>query len=180
VTVIDTQFHIPGLALEARPETGMYVVTSRPVPAGTIVVAWSGAVVDRRVFSSFDDDRRSHSLQIADDLFLIPPDPLELVDYVNHSCDPTCGILGSHMLITRRALAAGDEISFDYAMCDTDPYDEFTCACQSENCRGQVTATDWMLPELQARYDGYFSAYIQRRFDARSSGSLSLAGNAAS
>jgi hypothetical protein len=180
VTVIDTQFHIPGLTLETRPEAGMYVVTSRPIPAGTIVVAWSGPVVDREVFATFDHHVRSHSVQVADDLFLIPPDPLELVDYVNHSCDPTCGMLGSQMLVSMRPLAAGDEISFDYAMCDTDPYDEFTCACESENCRGQVTATDWMLPELQARYDGYFSAYIQRRLDALRAGSFSMAGNGVS
>lgn len=180
MTIIDTQFHIPGLALEARPETGMYVVTSRPVPAGTIVIAWSGPVVDRRVFSTFDHERRSHSLQIADDLFLLPPDPLELVDYVNHSCDPTCGILGSHMLVTRRELAAGEEISFDYAMCDTEPYDEFACACGSASCRQHVTATDWLLPDLQARYDGHFSAYIQRRIDAMRVDTLSMAGNAAS
>ena len=32
-----------------------------------------------------------------------------------------------------------------------------------------VTGQDWQLPELQARYFGFFSWYLQRRIDSRSS-----------
>jgi hypothetical protein len=28
-----------------------------------------------------------------------------------------------------------------------------------------VTGSDWALPELQKRYKGYFSPYLQRRID---------------
>jgi len=31
------------------------------------------------------------------------------------------------------------------------------------NCRGKVTGYDWMLPELQIRYRGYFSPYLAAR-----------------
>jgi hypothetical protein len=29
-----------------------------------------------------------------------------------------------------------------------------------------VTGEDWKRPELWARYDGYFSAYLQKRIEA--------------
>jgi hypothetical protein len=48
-------------------------------------------------------------------------------------------------------------------MCDADDYDEFECACASATCRRKVTGNDWMLPELQERYQGHFSSYLERR-----------------
>ena len=36
-----------------------------------------------------------------------------------------------------RDIHAGEELNFDYAMCDGSNYDEFECYCGSENCRGQ-------------------------------------------
>ena len=54
----------------------------------------------------------------------------------------------------------GAEICFDYAMCDSDDYDEFVCACGTPTCRGLITGADWQRPEIQARYAGYFSPYL--------------------
>jgi hypothetical protein len=68
-------------------------------------------------------------------------------------------------LVTLRDIWPGEELCFDYAMSDSTPYCEFTCGCGAPSCRGEITGNDWMLPELQARYDGYFSPYLQRRID---------------
>jgi hypothetical protein len=65
-----------------------------------------------------------------------------------------------------RDIKIGEEVCFDYAMCDTMPYDEFTCGCGSLNCRGKVGGDDWKKPILQKRYAGYFSPHVQRRIDA--------------
>ena len=54
---------------------------------------------------------------------------------------------------------------FDYAMTDSDDYDEFTCLCDARDCRGVVRGTDWKLPELRSRYDGWFSSYIAGQLD---------------
>jgi hypothetical protein len=50
-------------------------------------------------------------------------------------------------------------------MSDGSPYDEFDCACGSPLCRGRVTGDDWQRHDLQARYAGYFSPYLQRRIE---------------
>ena len=62
-----------------------------------------------------------------------------------------------------RRVAAGEELCFDYAMTDSDDYDEFTCLCGTSECRGIVRGSDWKLAELQARYAGWFSEYLARR-----------------
>jgi hypothetical protein len=55
------------------------------------------------------------------------------------------------------------------------------CDCGARRCRKRITESDWKLAELQRKYDGYFSEYIQekidkkrgrRRFVARSSGGV--------
>jgi hypothetical protein len=163
--VENMNYQASGLELATKHRAGDYVVTTTAIAAGTIVVAWGGRVVDRATFSAFDRLQQTHSLQVADDLFLLAPDPPELGDFVNHSCDPTCGVMGSSMLVTMQALLPGDEVTFDYAMTDTDPYDEFACSCGAAACRGLVSADDWRLPELQQRYAGFFSAHVQRRID---------------
>jgi hypothetical protein len=37
--------------------------------------------------------------------------------------------------------------------------------CGSPNCRGLITEEDWKIPELQKKYDGYFSWYLQEKID---------------
>ena len=65
-----------------------------------------------------------------------------------------------------RSIAVGDELTFDYAMCDSIAYDEFRCACGADACRGDMRADAWRDPELQSRYRGYFSPYLEARIAA--------------
>jgi uncharacterized protein len=89
--------------------------------------------------------------------------PFDAADYVNHSCDPNCGMVGSVLMVTRRAVDPGEELCFDYAMTDSDDYDEFTCRCETADCRGVVRGTDWKRSDLQERYAGWFSSYLARQ-----------------
>jgi hypothetical protein len=143
------------------------------IPAGTTIAAFGGFVTSRSMLDTFDEDRRSRSIQIEDDLFLVGAATPEAGDMLNHSCEPSCGLMGSQVLVTMRDVAPGEELTFDYATCDTQDYDEFYCQCGSSACRGTVTGRDWMLPELQRRYAGWFSPYITRRIAA---GALTDAG----
>jgi hypothetical protein len=138
----------------------------QPIPAGATVAAFGGHVADRHVMESLPPDRRSRSIQIDDELFLVSAEQPEPGDMVNHSCDPTCGLRGEIVVVTRRDLGPGEELTFDYAMSDGTDYDEFECHCGTARCRGTVTGHDWRLPELQQRYAGYFSPYLAARIAA--------------
>jgi uncharacterized protein len=85
---------------------------------------------------------------------------------LNHSCEPNCGLLGSQLLVAMREIEVGEELSFDYAMCDASDYDEFACLCGAPTCREVVTGADWRKLELQERYAGWFSPYLVRRIAA--------------
>jgi hypothetical protein len=70
-----------------------------------------------------------------------------------------------------RDIKKDEEITFDYAMVVSESVGssiifEMECECGSPVCRKRITESDWMLPELQRRYNGYFSQYIQEKIDA--------------
>jgi uncharacterized protein len=153
----------PLAARRPAGKKGMGVFAVAAIPAGTTVAGFGGAVVDRAELDALADDLRTHALQIDDDLFIASELPFDDADFVNHSCDPNCGIVGSVLLVTMREVSAGEELCFDYAMTDSDDYDEFACSCGTALCRGTVSGADWKEPELRDRYRGWCSAYLERR-----------------
>lgn len=156
----------PDVAVGPAGAKGVGLFATRDFTEGEIVAGFGGHVMALRDFEQLPEDRQIHSLQIAEDLFMVAPSESEPADLFNHSCEPNLGILGNVLLVTMRPIVSGEEVTFDYAMCDADSYDEFECHCNKSTCRDKVTGNDWMLPELQRRYRGYFSTYLERRIDA--------------
>ena len=108
-------------------------------------------------------------IQVTDDLFIGPTTPKEReggMMHLNHSCEPNLGVAGQIVFVALRDIVKDEELTFDYAMTDDEPY-EMRCNCGATNCRGVVTERDWMMKEVQQQYDGYFSWFIQRRIDAQ-------------
>jgi SAM-dependent methyltransferase len=156
----------PKLCVQPHPRKGGSGVFARqPVAAGELLVVWGGRAVTGAQLATLTGRERRHSLQVEEDLYLAPVGPPEPGDYVCHSCDPNAGLSGQIALVALREIAPGEEVCYDYAMSDGSDYDEFDCACGSSLCRGRITGDDWQRPELQARYAGYFSPYLQRRIE---------------
>jgi hypothetical protein len=151
--------------VDVRPAgaKGIGLFATRDFAAGEVVSGFGGHVMALSDFEQLPELQQTHSLQISETLFMVCPTDGEPADFFNHSCSPNLGILGNILLVTMRPVAPDEEITFDYAMCDADSYDEFECHCLAPNCRGKVTGNDWMNPELQHRYRGYFSTYLERR-----------------
>ena len=94
----------------------------------------------------------------------------EPADYTNHSCDPNAGFGGSPVtLVAMREIAVGEEITFDYAMCECIEHltgnCDWECKCGTPHCRGMFTGSDWRRPELWERYGNYFSPYLLKKIN---------------
>lgn len=142
---------------------GHTVVAREPVAKGELLVVWSGKLVDSAELNDLPAPVKRHSLQVEEDQYLVSLTDCEPPDYVNHSCSPNAGLSGQIALVAMRDISVGEEITYDYAMSDGSPYDEFSCSCGSPLCRQHVSGQDWQRPELWRRYAGYFSPYLQRR-----------------
>ena len=153
----------PDAQASGAGDKGMGSYAIAPISSGQTVVGFGGYVTTRDILDTLPADQQHRSIQVAPELYLTPSANREPGDMINHSCDPNLGLLGSMVLVAMRDIEVGEELTFDYATCDDSDYDEFDCLCGTASCRGRITGQDWKLPELQAKYAGWFSPFIARK-----------------
>ena len=145
-----------------------------PIAKGEIVAAKGGHIVDRDELPQLRRRLGPAEIQIAEDLYIAPVSEEERegsMIFSNHSCEPNIGVCGQIVFVAMREIAAGEELTHDWAMTDDDE-ETMTCRCGTASCRRTVTGKDWMRPDLRSRYAGYFSAYLAekiRRLEAAAS-----------
>lgn len=152
--------------LEARHDSGNHgagVFAVEPVERDELLAVWGGRIVTAGELSDLSEREKMLTLQVEESYFLAPVGGDDPADMVNHSCDPNGGLRGQIALVAMRPIEPGEEVCFDYAMTEGTAYNEFTCRCGTELCRGEVTADDWRRPQLWRRYEGYFSPYLAER-----------------
>jgi len=138
------------------------------IARGEAVVVKGGHVMTQAQRDAVAERLGPAEIQIADDLFIGPVTEAEReggMMHLNHACDPNLGIRGQIVFVALRDIEIDEELTFDYAMSDDEAW-EMACECGSPQCRGVVTGSDWKIPALQARYDGYFSLYLQDKINA--------------
>jgi uncharacterized protein len=130
-----------------------------------IVAVKGGHIVTTRQLSELPDPLPNSEIQIADGLHLVAVSPEEyepVMLFINHSCEPNVGFAGNIVLVTMRDVSAGEELTTDYALFDD--YDgQMTCRCHTARCRRVIDGHDWRRRDLQRRYHGYFSWYLQHK-----------------
>ncbi len=141
---------------------GEGVFTNGLIPKNTEVLVFKGELFHDDEIDEFSSD---HYLQIDSSLYIGPSGMLD--DYVNHSCDPNCGLLDfasgmaiynnkTHQnsgisLISIKDIQPGEEITFDYS---TSIDSEWTmeCNCNSSNCRKTIGSFKNLSEDKRAFY----------------------------
>jgi SET domain-containing protein len=147
---------------------GLFVVEK--ISKGELVIDFSeapGKHINTEQTQEFYGKGEDYMIQVDDDLFFAATNQEELEDsdFLNHSCDANCGIKDKLKIVAMRDIEPSEEICFDYAMSESDPEYQMKCECGSKICRGKVTGNDWKIKDLQKRYKGFFSDYIQKKID---------------
>jgi hypothetical protein len=90
--------------------------------------------------------------------------------HINSSCDPTAFVKtvdGKRCVVARRAMRAGDEITYDYIV-DCDGGCVWECGCGSPRCRGTIVASYFDLPiEWQREYLPLLNPWFVKEHAAR-------------
>lgn len=148
------------VVMRKSPIHGIGVFAAEPIFEGEQLMRVTGGIVytteDWKTGKVQLEASMYNESQLDDNLFLAVPK--SIFYYVNHSCDPN--YWGDH--IARRDIQPGEEITTDFALFQAyHAYVLEPCLCGSPLCRGQMTGNDWKLPELQERYKGQFTPYIE-------------------
>ena len=157
----------PKVAIRKSKIHGLGMFARKQIGKGEIVFIKGGHIVAREEL--FSSDTIGSYLPI-DDGFLVGARSKEEEEriklFINHSCDPNCGLRGEITFVTLRVISRGEELTCDYAMIDNEDY-EFECLCSSQNCRRKITGFDWKIKELQEKYSGHFARYLLEKIKAQ-------------
>jgi hypothetical protein len=156
--------------VEKRTSTidGRGLFAKQAIKMGEIVVVKGGYVLTRAQRDQIGRQLGPADIQITEDLFIGPVTRRQReggMMHLNHSCEPNLGLQGRVVFLSLRDIEADEQLTLDYAMTDDEPY-EMKCQYGMPNCRGAITGFDWLKPNIQNKYDGYFSWFIQRRINA--------------
>jgi hypothetical protein len=142
----------PDVEVRASPIDGQGLFATASLDEGVVVVRLGGRVVGtdelRALIAAADADPEApfvDAVTIAEGRHLVLP-PGTPVHYGNHSCDPTMWHVDRFAIATRRPVAAGDELTIDYATQSGLAGWSMTCTCGTALCRGVVTGK-WRLLE---------------------------------
>jgi uncharacterized protein len=155
----------PCVVTRDSPIEGSGQFAAVPIHAGEVVSVWRGGrvILDEELRAIAGSGKRYSSAAIGEDKNILW-DVVEADAHgpggANHSCDPNLWMLDEHTVCARRDISAGEELTFDYALATVSPEWCRECHCGAANCRQVVTGNDWQLPELQERYAGHFSPFI--------------------
>ncbi|MEW6666156.1 MAG: SET domain-containing protein [Thermodesulfobacteriota bacterium] len=160
--------------LEVRPSArhSKGVFAKQKIPKGERLAIMGGDIMWIDEIKNMPDELSDYPMQIEERFVLGSRSATEPedTDFFNHSCDPNSGFKGQIFLVALRDIPEDEEVTFDYAMIlsksiGSDIVFEMECHCGAANCRRIITENDWKLPELQDRYKGFFSQYLQEKIE---------------
>lgn len=146
---------------------GKGLFAKRDIKEGELVGKLGGVLVHSPQVPKYLEEVGNYGVRVHDELYVSPASREEVKNRgaINHSCKPNVGMHDSLSFVAMNDIKKGEELLVDYAM--TGLMQGFECACASD-CRTQVTLDDWKKPELQRKYQGYFSPYIAKQISGNS------------
>jgi SET domain-containing protein len=152
-------------AVKASPIHGQGLFAIAPIRKDEIVCVKGGHIFTREHVADMNARLGPAEVQIGDDLFIGPMDEEERTGsmiFSNHSCDPNIGVQGQIVFVAMRDIEVEEELTHDWATTDNDTY-EMECHCGAVNCRKMITGQDWQRPDLQEKYRGFMSSYLENK-----------------
>jgi hypothetical protein len=154
----------PKCKLSRSSIEGDGVFAGQSFQPGELVAVWGGKIYTAaevaqlaQLFPHFD----MYPVTVCPGYYLASENLYEKDDaeLFNHSCEANIGVRGQIILVARRPIEAGEELTFDY---DTTEIDSkpFACRCGTPLCRGTIDGSGWKDPGFVARNRDYLSWHI--------------------
>lgn len=148
----------PKIELRPSPLGGAGVFARERVELGELVAEFDGPIYPYH-YAHWTPDLLNHAVQFERFRFR---DSVGLARYVNHSCEPNCGIKGLFQIVAMRPIAPGEELAYDYEMIEDSDWWRMECKCGASSCRKVIGAYRNLPAALRARYRGFVSEWLIR------------------
>jgi len=160
----------PNLRIGSAGRKGRGVFASSAIQKGTVVVRFKGRErwiweIPRRLWE--------RCMQVDSDRYVVPARG-SYGWYLNHSCNPNCGVKGEREIVSLRRITPGEELTFDYSTNVGWEGFAMECHCGSKECRGTIRSYWSLSEELRRRRGRMVSPYLLDKERPRGGGTPSL------
>lgn len=152
---------LPRRIAVAQKAQQYHVLAVLPIAAGEAIVEIDGDVTDRPSRFSVQIDDASH-IEVAAGEDLATSIERSPWRFLNHSCAPNAAIRGRQVVATA-AIAAGEEITFDYNTTEFDLAAPFACHCGAGGCLGSIRGFVHLRREQRLQRRADLAPHLLRR-----------------
>lgn len=146
----------PKVIVVKTKKYGKGVFADKLIKKGEVVAAFDGKIYDDD-FDDWTDDLLNHTIQFAKTKWR---DSKGVARYLNHSCDPNCGIKKLFKVVAMRDIQPGEEITWDYEMTEKSDWWRLKCKCGTPICRKVIGNYRNMPKKIRQKYKGYISDWL--------------------
>jgi uncharacterized protein len=146
-------------SLRNTKKFGKAVFANQQIRKGEIIAEFDGEIYDDD-FVGWTPDIINHAIQFAKDKWR---DSRGIARYLNHSCEPNCGIRGSFKIVAMRAIKKGEQLTWDYEMTENSDWWQLKCKCGSPICRKRIGRYSQMPKSIRKKYAGYISHWLTKK-----------------
>lgn len=139
---------------------GLFATNS--IPKGSIITNISGSAMQFDEAASLGD-KESYPFQVGLSDY-IAPNLNTIWQYINHCCEPNCGVNENFEIVAIRNIKNGEELFYDYSTTMLEKHWTMKCMCNAPNCRHIIADFDTLLPNRQQYYlkKGVVQHYIKQ------------------
>ena len=139
------------LKIKNSKKEGKGVFAGRNFKKGETVFEFKGKTVGWK--------KATHrSIQIGKSVF-INPSKSNPGYFLNHSCNPNCGLRNLADITAMRNIKNGEEITIDYSTNISVKW-YMECLCSSKKCRKVITSYTLLPHAVKKKYKGWISEYM--------------------
>jgi|GEM_PF-711347 S-adenosylmethionine/arginine decarboxylase-like enzyme len=162
-TIVDrkiTALDNPKVKLQPHTKFEQGVFAKQKIHEGEIVAVYDGKIYAASKASLLPNKEpvkiRNYAMQFEKNKFR---DSSGIARYLNHSCNPNCGIKENFKLVTMREVKKGEELTWDYSMSMNSDL-VMDCSCGEKNCRKKIKGYDLLPKAIKEKYNQYTSDWL--------------------
>ncbi len=137
---------------------GLFAVAD--IQAGEVVAEFDGDTFECEKASDLPEANKNHAIQFEEHRWR---DSNGIARYINHSCEPNCGMQGLFTIVAMKDIKAGQELLWDYDMTEDSDW-RMECQCGASTCRHTVGSFTNVPEEIRKKYKGYISDWLVEKY----------------
>ena len=139
---------------------GKCLIAKDDISQNEIIAEFDGKIYEAMRCTDLPKDIADHAIQFGGHKW---KDSKGIARYINHSCEPNCGIKGLFTLVAMHDIKKGQELTWDYDMTEDSDW-RMECLCNTPSCRKIIGSFSLVPDTVRQAYSGYISDWLVEKY----------------